>query len=732
MSRRGRVASGREVCFAVRVSAADPETPTLALTDPIESVPGLTPAQAEAFRRIGVPSVAHLIAHLPHRHERIEPEAPIAELDEDFLVSTRGEVSATRVAGPPNRKRFQAVLIDGSGRLDLVWFNQPYLQRRIKPGDRLRVQGKTRRVGSALQIANPKWEVVRDEVGEGADTGQKGDAGGERGGVEFRPVYPATEDLPSHAIERAVKRVLDRALPLIEDHLSEGYRRERELPELASAYRMLHAPADEEEIADARRRLVYDELLLFQLGVHMRRAHVRAGSVAPRLGAGEQVRERIAARLPFELTEGQRAVVDEVLADLSEATPANRLIQGDVGSGKTVVAVYAMLASVANKHQATLMAPTEVLAEQHFASISKLLGGSGVRVELVTGATTGPEKASQLDRIAAGEVDIAIGTHALLGEKLAFRSLGVAVIDEQHRFGVHQRAVLRSKAGDERLAPHILVMTATPIPRTLSLTVFGDLDVSTVIGMPPGRSPVRTRWVTPAKRDEVYGFVRGRVEAGEQAYVVVPAVDPATAGDLSDVRTTVRRLEAGPLAGKRLAAVHGRLKRSTREAAMERFRAGRVDVLVATTVIEVGVDVPNATVMVIEQAERFGLAQLHQLRGRVGRGSKASACVLVGEPTTEEGRARLEALVQSTDGFELAEKDLELRGPGELYGSRQSGGSPFRLSEFPRDTELLLLARRDASAWIGRSPVLSGIGERLVRSRLMKAHGEALGLIDIG
>jgi ATP-dependent DNA helicase RecG len=342
-----------------------------------------------------------------------------------------------------------------------------------------------------------------------------------------------------------------------------------------------------------------------------------------------------------------------------------------------------------------------------------------------------------LGRLESGEVDIVVGTHALLTETVRFSSLAVVVIDEQHRFGVHQRARLREKATDPDSMPHTLVMTATPIPRTLSLTIFGDLDVSTLRGMPPGRGEIHTRAVEEARAGEVYRFVRERIEQGEQAYVVVPAVEAETGtgraggAGLKDVRSMVQRLEEGVLEGRRVAGIHGRLKRATREHIMERFRSGVIDVLVATTVIEVGVDVPNATVMVIEHAERFGLAQLHQLRGRIGRGSRSGVCVLVVDDPTEEGRARIDAMLATTDGFDLAERDFELRGPGELFGARQSGAAPFRLATFPDDMELLLMARRDAIAWIDRSPVLAGDDERLVRSRLMKLHGDALGIVDV-
>jgi len=690
----------------------------------LRDLPEVPEHLARDLASLGIHRVGKLIAHLPMRHERIEPEAPLGSLEPDRIVSARGELTDTRVTGPPRRRRFEAVLCDETGRLELIWFNAPYLQKRLHPGMRLRVQGKARDRGGRIQLANPSFEVV-----PGEEEGAPEPAGPTE--PTLRPIYSASEAVPSRRIEQAIRLVLPLALPRIEDHLPEGFRREKEMPGLAEAYRMAHLPEDEEEHEEAIRRLAYDELLMLQLGVHLVRAQRRRELGAPELACSEPIDRHIRERFPFPLTEAQDKVVGEIARDLEAPHPANRLIQGDVGSGKTVVALYAMLLAVARGHQAALMAPTEILAEQHHGSIREMLRDSRVRVELLTGATPASEREAIVGAAGRGEVDLLIGTHALLTESVRFASLGVAVIDEQHRFGVHQRARLRSKSDDPGSAPHVLVMTATPIPRTLAITLFGDLDVSTIEGLPPGRQPVRTRVVGPAQADEVYRWIRSRVDDGEQAYVVVPAIDSSDDG-IADVRTHARDLEAGPLAGARVALLHGRLKRATRERVMERFRAGLIDVLVATTVIEVGVDVPNATVMVIENAERFGLAQLHQLRGRVGRGTKRSACVLIGEATTPEARERLDVVAEVSDGFQLAEKDMEIRGPGELFGTKQSGLPPLRVADLMRDRELLAMARRDAAAWIDRSPTLSGEDERLLRQRVLKRYGEALGLGDVG
>ncbi len=731
---------------------------TLALTTPLDRV--LSPKLTRDLKTLGLTNVGRLVAYLPMRHEFQAAEARIADLVADQIVSARGLVTATRVAGGRGgrgRSRFQAVVTDESGRLDVTWFNGSYLQDRIRPGVRVRLQGKLTRYGPLLELANPRVEVL-------PETGDEPSPREER----LRPVYPASEIINSARIEKAVDRVLDAALPQIEDHLPEAFRGERGLVELREAYRMMHRPASMDEVGAARRRLAYDELLLLQLGVHMKRAHLRRALKAPPLRFSAEIDRHIRERLTLTLTPGQESAVKDLAQDLTRPTPTNRLIQGDVGSGKTLVALYAMLLAVADKHQAMLMAPTELLAEQHFASITRTLDGSRVRVELLTGSTPDAERTRILSALARGTVDLLVGTHALLGEGVAFKNLAVAVIDEQHRFGVSQRAVLRERgtgaagAGDTA-TPHVVVMTATPIPRSLALTLFGDLDISVIQGLPPGRRAIVTHSWSMQRRADAYARVRERLERGEQAYIVAPAIgdegyegqlppqrhrgtetrEPERASEetsrrgspgvpVRDVLGLHKELERGALKGLRLAVLHGQLKRVEREAIMARFRAGEIQALVATTVIEVGVDVPNASAMVVEQADRFGLAQLHQLRGRVGRGAQDSECFLLADPVTEEGAARLRVMETTTDGFALAEADLSIRGPGEVFGTRQSGLPPFKVADLAKDLDLLALARRDAAAWIDRSPTLGSKDEAVLLRRVRKTHGEALGLADVG
>lgn len=711
----------------------------------VKVLSGVGPARLKLLHRLGLRTLADLLRHLPARYEDQSAEGAIADLVEDnkTVGSARGVIEATRwQGGQYGRKgRFMATLKDDTSTLSLVWFNAGYLREKLFVGHTLRVQGKCKSFNGYPQMANPKWELLSEDEAQDAPAR----------GARLRPVYPTTEGLSAPVLEGLINEALDRVLPTLEDPLPAELTAAHNMPSLAEAFRLAHQPTEPDDHKAARRRLAYNELLLLQLGIAMKRAYVRKRQAAPELPASDAIDTHIRERFPFKLTESQDKVIAEIAADLATGEPMNRLVQGDVGSGKTVVALYAMLLAVADKKQAALMAPTELLAEQHHRSISAMLKGTNVRLRLMTGgqsASGSKQRKALLDEIATGTADIVIGTQALVTDAVKFNDLAVAVVDEQHRFGVMQKARLKEtddldEQGRKRV-PHHLVMTATPIPRTLSLTVFGDLDVSTITGKPPGRVPADNRVVGQDKAPEVYDYLKTRLARGEQAYVVVPMIDSAPGSDeeaesnntaglrnITDTATMLRKVLGSDY---QVAEVHGRLSRDEREHVMAGFRNGDSHVLIATTVIEVGVDVPNASVMIIEHAERFGLAQLHQLRGRIGRGesTRRPLCVFISEPTTDDALARMDAISSTNDGFKIAELDLEIRGMGDFFGTRQSGMPPLRVAQIPEDIDLLKLARIDAASMIEADWQLTDPEHSMLHKVVHQQYGEALGLIDVG
>lgn len=731
-----------------------PPPQAIKLNSPISALHGIGPSRATKFKRLGIHSVTDLIRHLPMRYEFEHAEGAIGDLPMEGIGSARGVIASCRWVPGGKRGRFQATLQDHSDRLDLIWFNAAYLRQKLFPGITVRVQGKVTAFNGYPQMVNAKWERLDDEASDNVrtDADDKGDA-------RLRPIYPSTEGLSSEVIESTIAAALPNVLSQITDLLPAAYVADRNMPTLSDAFRQTHQPANEGEAAIARRRLAFNELLLLQLGMAVKRRYNDTALIAPALHWSDSIDKHICARFPFELTDGQALVIEDLAADLQRDRPMNRLVQGDVGSGKTVVALYALLMAVADRTQGALMAPTELLAEQHFRSIGTMLEGTNVRIALLTASVKTAERQTILEDLNNGEVDIVVGTQSLLSDTVEFKELAVIVVDEQHRFGVRQRAALRSRGeqddnaatsksesakqikstpeADRIPAPHCLVMTATPIPRTLSLTVFGDLDVSTIKGLPPGRTPITTRVVGPDKSKEVYTYLGERLQRGEQAYVVVPAIDESSDDAekrLINVTSHAQLLQDDYFKEFVVASVHGRLKRDEREAIMSRFRAGEIDVLVATTVIEVGVDVPNATVMVVQHAERFGLSQLHQLRGRIGRGTSGSTplCVFVADPTTDGATDRMAAIAATTDGFKIAESDLAIRGMGDFFGTRQHGLPPLRVAAIPEHLDLLQMARRDATAIIDADPLLENTEHELLRKVLIREYGETLGLVDVG
>ncbi|MFM7479685.1 MAG: ATP-dependent DNA helicase RecG [Planctomycetota bacterium] len=700
------------------------------LTESLAHLGILDPPAVERLERMNICTLGDLAWHLPMRYETEMAEESVqtaidatAELDSQAqrtaIRSIRGEIDKVRRT-TGRHSRIEANLTDGSGTIKLIWFHMPWMAARLHPGAVGVARGKAQLRKGKLEMVNPRWENAPPDVPSTApEVGR------------LKPIYRASEEVASAHIEWLVRQTLPKITAGAEDTLPEPLRARRALPALCDALRMVHAPATLDEARLGRERLAFDELLRLQLAMAIRRWEVRHTTKAIALPFSEEVRAKIVARLPFQLSAQQVNACAEIDEDLQRTLPMNRLLQGDVGSGKTAVAVYAMLRAVAHGHQAALLAPTEILAEQHHAVIESMLTGSRVRTALVHGSMRTADREMVRMGIEAGAFDLVVGTHALLGGNIRFRSLAVAVIDEQHRFGVEQRAVLRGKSGAEGAMPHLLVMTATPIPRTLALTFFGDLDVSSLRGLLPGRTPPVTRVMPPGRAREVYDWLRTRLQAGDQAFIVVPAVEDAGHG-LKDVATHADRLAQGTLAGMRIGQLHGQMRGEDAERVLHAFRRKELDALVATVVIEVGVDIPDASIMVIEHAERFGLAQLHQLRGRVGRGGRRGYCVLIGDPATDVARQRLQSVASCTDGFQLAEMDLRLRGPGEFFGARQSGLAPLLVADLDRDVPLIEETRLEAERIFAADPLLRTSEIARLREDVLTLYGASLGIGDIG
>jgi ATP-dependent DNA helicase RecG len=638
----------------------------------LDALPGVGAALRRKLGKLGLETVRDVLEHRPRRYESAADEVAIAELGSGEEVVIVGEV--LNVAKRPlrgRRTRVTARVADGTGTVTAGWFNQPWVADQLRPGVRVRLRGRLGRYG---------FDVRSYDLGEARAT------------ADFAPVYPAAEEIAPKTVRRVVETALPRARDVL-DPLPAELRQREGLPLKRDALSAVHRPGSEAEAEVGRARLAFEELLVLQIGI-ARRAAERESSLAAGLGPPGELIRRYREALPFALTPYQEQAIREVDVDLARTVPMQRLLQGDVGSGKTAVALYALLRAVESGRQSALMAPTETLAEQHFLTIADLCLELGVTCELLTSALTAREHAAVRGRIASGAAQIAVGTHALIQEDVAFADLAVAVVDEQHRFGVDQRTALV-----QGRAPHVLHMTATPIPRTLALTVYGDLAVSEIAKPPASRKPVVTRWIPEERASEAYTRLTRLLCEGRQAYVVCPLVEASETTRARAAEEEAERLRRAELHRFRVGCLHGRLKPAARRELMARFKDGDLDVLVATTVIEVGVDVSNATVMIVQEADRFGLAQLHQLRGRVGRGGEQSFCLLVSrakEQLTESAQARLEALCATTDGFELAEVDLELRGGGALLGTRQSGVSDLRFAHIRRDRPLLERARSAA------------------------------------
>ena len=686
----------------------------LQLNSPVKFLKGVGPKRAEALQRLGIRTVGDLLYHVPHRYLDATTVTPLARAAIGQDVTCVGRVVSSGVL--PTRRGlrvFRAVLKDDNGLLECAWPGRPFLERQIKKGQLLLVTGPVRYYHGKQLV--PREFIVLAEPDDENESNP---------GLVL-PVYPATEGLTHRQIRALVQQHLNELLPLVTDPHPPAFRATHHLIELRPALELTHRPKKVEDAELGRRRLAFDELFDQQL-VQARARHLAKRSRAGiRFTLKRELTTRLKEHLPFELTGDQRHAVREITDDMTAPLRMHRLLMGDVGTGKTVVALFAMLLAAENDYQAAIMAPTELLAEQHGATLTRLLEPLAIRPELLLGRMSAAEKSAVRERIASGAPRIVVGTHALIQESVTFRKLGLAVIDEQHRFGVEQRAALVEK-GD---APDVLLLTATPIPRSLALTLYGDLDVTQLRERPPGRGTVKTALRTDAARSKIYEFIRSECAAGRQAYVIYPVIDESERADLKAATTMAEKL-AKTFAEFRVGLVHGKMKAEERDATMRAFRDNQAQILVATTVIEVGIDVANATVMLIEHAERFGLAQLHQLRGRVGRGAAASHCILLSD--SPEAARRLQAFCETTDGFKIAELDLHERGMGELTGARQSGGVPLRYANLETDLPLLDAARTAAAAMIATDPALERREHAAYRERLVTRYERGFELFRVG
>ncbi|MFC1907392.1 ATP-dependent DNA helicase RecG [Chloroflexota bacterium] len=707
-----------------RPPAAQKRAPAIngvhSLDSSITIIKGISSAMAGKFNKLGVQTIRDLLYFFPHRHLDYSQRTSISQLVagvEQTIIANVWQAYETR---PGGRKSTEAVVGDDTGNVRVVWFNNPYLAKKLSTNTRVVLSGKVTIFGGRPVFESPEWELVEDK--ELVHTGR------------LVPLYSLTQGLRSRQVRKLMKEVVDQWAWQVEDFLPENLKERCHLLDLPQAISQAHFPEDEAMKDNARVRLAFDELFLLQLGVLSQKRDWQASQPSHPLAPNTAVRDAFTQSLPFTLTGAQQRVVEEILADIQKSQPMCRLLQGEVGSGKTVVAAIAILIATANGYQGAFMAPTEILAEQHFNTICQLLSTVGqqateeaylrsysgilphpLTVALLISDVTASRKQEIQQRLQDGQVDIIIGTHALIQKGVEFSRLGVAIIDEQHRFGVEQRSSLREKGAN----PHMLVMTATPIPRTLALTLYGDLDLSVIDELPPGREPIKTKWLQPRQRESAYSFLHRQVAEGRQAFIICPLVEESEAIQARAAIAEYERLSQEVFPQLRLGLLHGRMSAKDKDKVMRLFHAGELDILVSTPVVEVGIDVPNATVMLVESADRFGLSQLHQFRGRVGRGEQQSYCMLLAENPSLVAEQRLSAIESVQDGFQLAEEDLRMRGPGEFFGTRQSGLPDLRMAKLS-DVPLLELARTEAIRLFEEDPRLNKAEHRLLTRELAR------------
>ena len=710
---------------------------TVEVGTPLQKIPGIGLQRVDLFHKLGVRRATDLLFLFPRSYQDIAPYQSITELEPGFRASVIGQIvdMDQRVSFEGRSSVGILLAIDGGGYVRCVWYNQPFRRQQFLHGMRVIATGMAKSTGISFEMRHPETTILAP--------------GQSLPEAKPIPVYPLTEGLQQRHVASAVAAVLENLTDSIDEALPDSIRLSANQPAesdgnhsvgstesrtsplfgIAQALRAIHQPNTLAEANEARHRFIFQELFVYQLALAMRRHRLQHDKPAPKIAATPMIHARILKRFGFELTRDQLQAIEDVRNDMAQDVPMNRLIQGDVGSGKTVIAQYAMLNAVASKQQAALMAPTELLARQHFTRLRKQLADSQVMIELLVGSITQRDRTELLQRIAIGTVDLVVGTQALLSEQVQFESLGLVVIDEQHKFGVRQRANLR----ESRMVPHYLVLSATPIPRTIAMTIFGDLDISVLRDKPPGRATVHTYLGSTAQQDKWWKFVVKQIQSGRQAYVVTPRVESDPEAEVVGAEQVYRQLQAGPLAGLRIELLHGRMDGNEKQAKLDAFTTGQTQVLVATTVVEVGIDVPNATVMTILDADRLGLAQLHQLRGRISRGSfPGYVCVFAKPGVAPEENARLSVLASTDDGFRLAEQDLRMRGPGDLLGTKQIGLPPLRIADLVRDAEVLVKARGIAQKVVERDPNLDLPEHSILKRQVTQRHGAVVTLSDVG
>ncbi|MBM3244939.1 MAG: ATP-dependent DNA helicase RecG [Candidatus Omnitrophica bacterium] len=682
----------------------------------VQYLKGIGPKRAKDLSKLGIAVIEDLLYYFPRRYEDRTSFTPISEIKEGQVQTIKAKVLAKGQRSSFRRRSFvitEVAVGDDSGKVYCVWFNQPYLKEYFQVGESLILSGKAERYGKKLQLNSPEFEIIKEEEETSLDLGR------------LVPVYRLPEGMTQRYFRAVIKKTLDECLPKIQDFLPFDTRSRNNLFNLAKALLNIHFPESFEMQKEAYRRLAFEEFFIFQLPLILRKLK-RKEKTGIAHNTGGKLAEDYIKTLPFKLTASQNKVIDEIRKDMSLPQPMQRLLQGDVGSGKTVVSVICAFFAIDGGYQAVFMAPTEILARQHYEKISsqqKL-----IKTALITGSVSKKEKDVFLKKIKEGKVSLVIGTHALLEEGLVFKNLGLVVIDEQHKFGVGQRALLPKKGPN----PDCLIMTATPIPRTLAITLYGDLDVSVINEMPAGRKPVKTISFSKDQEARAFEIVRGQLGLGHQAFIVYPVIEESFALDMAGAKKCFARLKSGEFKGFKLGLIHGKLSEEEQKNLMSDFRNKNLDILVATTVLEVGIDIPNATCMVIEHAERFGLSQLHQLRGRVGRGSAESYCILLSDIKTEEAGARIKAMVDHSDGFSIAEEDLKIRGPGEFFGTRQSGLTELKIANPLTQLQLLKIAREEANRVLSVDPKLLLHQNSLLKNKLLQRFPEYEKLMIVG